>query len=269
MFTGKYLVAIRGGGDLGSGIALRLWRAGFPVVVLETELPIAVRRTVSLSEAVYDGSTTVEEMIGEKIGEPGAASGRIQRGVVPIFVDPDATSLPTYQPAAVIDAILAKRNVGTTRSMAPLVVGLGPGFEAGEDVHAVVETNRGPNLGRVYWRGHAEPNTHQPGSVGGHTHDRVLRAPIDGSLRVIRDIGSIVYEGDTVACVGEKAVRAPFRGLIRGMARDGLPLRAGMKMGDLDPRLDPTLCALVSDKALSVAGGVLEALLVHLRQNEP
>lgn len=256
-------VLVRGGGDLGSGTALRLWRAGFSVVILESERPAAVRRTVSFAEAVYSGQVFVEEAPGRLMT---AADLRpvLLPEIVPVIVDPDAALLSSLMPIAVVDAILAKRNVGTHIQMGRCVVGLGPGFEAGRDVHAVVETNRGPNLGRVIWHGAAEPNTGNPGEVAGKGGRRVLRAPVAGILRTHRDIGDIVQEGEVVAEVSGEAVAAPFTSLVRGLAHDGLAVTPGMKIGDIDPRLDPVLCSRVSDKSLAVAGGVLEAILSML-----
>lgn len=261
-------IVVRGGGDLGSGVALRLWRGHFRVIVLETANPIAVRRTVSLAEAVYDGRARVEEMEGRLVGSAADALAA-GCGSVSVLVDPDATSVSMLCPAIVVDAIMAKRNTGTRRDMAPLVVGLGPGFTAGMDVHVVVETNRGPHLGRVLRAGSAEADTGEPGEVAGQTAGRVLRAPAAGMLRAASAIGDIVEAGAVVARVAGMPVRAGFRGLIRGLARDGLQVERGAKIGDVDPRLDPRLCTLVSDKSLAVAGGVLESVVAHLRQNEP
>lgn len=261
------LIVIRGGGDLGSGVALRLWRVGFRIVVLETARPVAVRRTVALSEAVYDGDAKVEEMRGKLAGSPAEALSFAGCGTVGVLVDPDALSLSRLKPAGLVDAVMAKRNVGTIREMAPHIVALGPGFTAGRDADAVVETNRGPHLGRVYWSGSAEPNTGEPGSVRGRTRSRVLRAPHDGVMHGLRSIGDIVQEGEPVAEVDGSQVRAAFSGLLRGLVRDGLRVHAGMKVGDVDPRTDPSLTTLVSDKALAIAGGVLEAILVALRHN--
>ncbi|HLJ65790.1 MAG TPA: selenium-dependent molybdenum cofactor biosynthesis protein YqeB [Chloroflexota bacterium] len=255
-------VVIRGGGDLGSGVALRLWRCGFLVVILERPEPLAVRRTVAFSEAVYDGTATVEEAAGRRC-LPGEAIGVARLGAIPVVVDPGGTTVRIHRPGVLVDAILAKVNTGTALDLAPLVIGLGPGFFAGDTVHAVVETNRGPDLGRVIWKGAAEPNTGTPGLVSGVGHERVLRAPAAGALRTTAHIGEIVGEGDTIAEVEGQPVSAPFRGLLRGLLRDGARVATGMKVGDLDPRLDPRVCEHVSDKALAVAGGVLEAILSH------
>lgn len=260
------LVLVRGGGDLGSGVALRLWRAGFPVVVLERPNPVAVRRTVSFSEAVYDGEARVEEGVSYRAETPRQAATMARQGVIAVLVDTDAhTACDALLPYAVVDAIMAKRNTGIDTSLAPLVVALGPGFTAGCEVHAVVETNRGPDLGRVIWRGNAAADTGLPAPVADQSNARVLRAPAAGVLRVRRQIRDILEVGDTVATVQDEPIVAQFHGLVRGLARDGLTVSLGMKIGDLDPRLDPRLCDLVSDKSLAIAGGVMEALLTHMR----
>lgn len=254
-------VLIRGGGDLGSGVALRLWRSGFPVMILETKSPICVRRSVSFAEAVHEGSWRVEEAEARHVYSAYEAIRVLESRTIPVLVDPNGDSIEAVGPAVVVDAIMAKRNLGTTRDMAGTVIGLGPGFVAGGDVDAVVETNRGPHLGRVLWDGAAQPNTGLPGPVGGKSSQRVLRAPDAGVITVAADIGAIVEMGTVLATVGEHAVEAPFTGLVRGMIRNGTVVVPGMKIGDIDPRLVPELCALVSDKALAIAGGVLEAIM--------
>jgi len=260
------LVLVRGGGDLGSGAALRLWRAGFPVVILERPNPIAVRRTVSFSEAVYDGVARVEEGVAYRAENSRQAATMAREGVIPVLVDTDAhTTCDALLPYAVVDAIMAKRNTGTDATLAPLVVALGPGFTAGCEVHAVVETNRGPDLGRVIWHGCAAADTGLPAPVADQSNARVLRAPAAGELRTRRQIGDIVEVGDIVATVRAEPIVAQFHGLVRGLVRDGLTVSPGMKVGDLDPRLDPRLCDFVSDKSLAIAGGVMEALLTHMR----
>jgi xanthine dehydrogenase accessory factor len=259
----KPRVVVRGGGDLGSGVALRLWRAGFEVVVLEAPRPVAVRRTVAFSEAVYDGESNVEEAHALLAPSVEAALALLGRREVPVLVDPDATSLPRIRPDALVDATMMKRNLGTRLDMAPCVVCLGPGFQAGTDCDAVIETNRGPHLGRALWSGAAEADTGAPGAVHGATVARVLRAPVDGTLLGLKSIGNIVEKGEVVARVGRQPVVAGLAGMVRGLARDGLHVSAGMKVGDIDPRLDPELCRLVSDKSLAIAGGVLEAVLMR------
>lgn len=262
-----WLVIVRGGGDLGSGVALRLWRAGFRVVILESPAPVAVRRAVAFAEAVYDGAARVEEALAELVDARHLA-GTLAAGKIAVAVDPAAKLIGCLEPYAVVDAIMAKRNAGTHIGMAPCVIGLGPGFTAGVDVRAVVETNRGPHLGRVLWQGQAEANTGTPGLVQGHGVERVLRAPAGGRLRARAAIGDIVEQGEVIADVGDQPVPAAFTGLVRGLARDGLEVRPGMKIGDLDPRLQPDLCRYVSDKALAIAGGVLEAILMCLRDEK-
>lgn len=261
-------VVIRGGGDLGSGAALRLWRCGFRVVILEVERPIAVRRSVAFSEAIYEGAWQVEDAVAQRVKSAAEAGALMRDGQIPVMVDPRGETLPTLAPRVVVDAIMAKRNTGTSRSMAPVVVALGPGFVAGHDVDAVIETNRGPNLGRVLWEGAAEANTGKPGPVAGQTNDRVLRAPADGVIATRAGVGAIVERDAPLAAVSGHVVTAPFTGLVRGMIRDGIEVTLGMKIGDIDPRLDPALCALVSDKALAIAGGVVEAIMSRQTRRE-
>lgn len=267
--TAPGIVAIRGGGDLGSGVAARLWRAGLNPIILERSEPIAVRRSVSFGEAVWDGAVAVEEIPGRRAGSAWRAVELAADGVIPVLVDPEARSLPAVNPIALVDAVMAKRNTGTTRDMAPFVVGLGPGFVAGGDVDAVVETNRGPNLGRVIWRGAAEADTGEPGPVRGLTHERIVRAPVDGAITLVAAIGDEVEAGDVVARIGKADVRAPIGGIVRGVVRDGLMVGEGMKIGDIDPRRDPNLCRLISDKALAVGGGALEAILAARSGRRP
>lgn len=258
------LVVVRGAGDLGTGVAIRLLRSGFNVVMLESPEPLAVRRTVSFSEAVYDGRAQVEGIPAARADSADRALALTRDDAVPVVVDPAGQAIAPLRPSVVVDAILAKRNTGTRRDMAPLVIGLGPGFEAGDDVHAVVETNRGPDLGRVLWKGTAQPNTGEPARIMGYGVERVLRAPTEGSVSSLRPIGATVQEGEQVADVSGEPVFAPFRGVLRGLIRDGTTVPTGLKIGDVDPRLDPTLCYRVSDKSLAIAGGVLEAILSHL-----
>jgi xanthine dehydrogenase accessory factor len=261
-------VVVRGGGDLGSGVVLRLWRAGFEVIVLESTHPVAVRRTVAFSEAVYDGESDVEEAHGVLASTVEIAIDLLGRRQVPVLVDPNATSLPRFRADALVDAIMTKRNLGTRHDMAPCVVCLGPGFEAGVDCDTVIETNRGPHLGRALWSGAAEVDTGTPASVRGATSHRVLRAPADGTLLGLRSIGNIVERGEVVAQVDGQAVVSGLGGMLRGLARDGLQVWAGMKIGDIDPRPDPELCRLVSDKSLAIAGGVLEAVMMRINAHE-
>lgn len=258
------LVVIRGGGDLATGVAWRLSHAGFPVVVSELAHPLTVRRTVALSTAVLEGEVVVEGLLGRCT--PLAHAAVIARnGVVAVVVEP---GLPRIGARVLVDARMAKRNLDTTIHDAPLVVALGPGFTAGVDCHAVVETMRGAHLGRVRWSGSAAPDSGTPGELGGHGPERVLRAAIPGRVQWQRAIGDRVGEGEVLGeVVGEAGdatvVRAPFGGLVRGLIASGTTVAAGVKIGDLDSRPDASWDE-VSDKALAVGGGVLEAVLTRL-----
>lgn len=258
------LVLVRGGGDLATGVVARLSRAGFPVVVTELANPLTVRRAVALSSAVQDGEVKVEGVIGRRVSDAVGAVELARSGVVPVLVSPDLPDLGVPSDV-IIDARLAKRNIDTTLRQAPLVVGLGPGFHAGVDCHAVVETMRGHHLGRVLWSGSAQPNTGTPGIVGGRGAERVLRSPLAGSVEWEATIGDTVTEGQTLGLVETGAVFAPFDGVVRGLIRSGTVVPAGLKIGDVDPRADRSACFEISDKALAVGGGVLEAVLMARR----
>ena len=257
------LVVIKGAGDLASGIALRLHRSNIDVVMTELPVPLAVRRTVAFSEAVRLGSTVVEDVKAEKAESAEDARDCLARGVIPVLTDPEAEIIKVMKPEVVVDAILAKRNTGTTPDDAKLVIGVGPGFTAGVDCHAVVETKRGHTLGRVIWKGSAIPNTGVPGNVGGQTIRRLIKAPVGGIFHPEKKIGDIVKEGDRVANVDGIPVYVQTGGKIRGMLQDGVPVTKGMKSGDVDPRGASVDHMTVSDKALSIGGGVLEAILSY------
>jgi xanthine dehydrogenase accessory factor len=257
------IVLLRGGGDVASGVALRLHRAGLHITIAELESPLTVRRLVSFSRAISDGTCRVEEVEGARAASVEDARSMMDAGIVAVLVDPEASCRHMLHPAALVDARMRKASPDLGMDAAPLVIGLGPGFTAGADCHAVVETNRGPFLGRVYWQGSAEPDTGQPDSVAGYGMERVLRAPDDGVLESVACIGQLMKAGDVIASVNGQAIRAPFNGVLRGLIQTGLRVTRGLKVGDLDPRPDPRLCTLVSDKALAVAGGVLEALLAR------
>ena len=254
-------VLVRGGGDLATGVIYRLYRAGFPVAVTEVETPLAVRRTVAFAQAVYDGAITIEGITGRLITTPEAILPLWEEGIVPVLVDPQARVREHLPFIVLVDAIMAKRNTGTHITDAPLVVALGPGFTAGVDCHAVVETMRGHFLGRVYWSGSALPDTGTPGNVMGYDKERVLRAPCDGHITPLVDIGDRVEEGQVICTVEGEPVRAPFPGVLRGLVHPRVHVRAGMKIGDVDPRARPEHCFTISDKSLAVGGGVLEAVL--------
>ncbi|MDF2626824.1 MAG: selenium-dependent molybdenum hydroxylase system protein YqeB family [Symbiobacteriaceae bacterium] len=255
------MILVKGAGELASGIAWRLVQCGFPVVMTEVAQPLAVRRTVSFCSAVYTGSWTVEGVTARLVSSVEDAAHR----EVPLLIDPTAACVATLRPTAVVDAIMAKRNLGTALSDAPVVVGVGPGFTAGTDCHAVVETQRGHWLGRVYYQGAAIPDTGQPAERGGHSEGRIVRAPAPGAFHAAGSatIGSTVRPGDVLGHVGGVPVYAAIGGILRGLVFDGTPVTLGLKIGDIDPVCEPERCHTISDKALAVAGGVLEALL-HL-----
>ncbi len=255
-------VIIRGAGDIATGIALRLKRAGMDVLLCDLAQPTAIRRTVCFSEAIRLGETEVEGIPARRC-EPEEARELLRREIVPVLVDPAAACAAALRPDGLVDAILAKRNLGTSMDMAPAVVAAGPGFTAGVDCHAVVETMRGHTLGRVYYSGSALPNTNIPGLIGGFAGERVLRAPADGVFRAVRSIGDRVEAGDTVGLVDGQPMICTIGGVLRGLLPDGAAVTRGMKSGDVDPRCQVENCYTVSDKALAVGGGVLEALL-HL-----
>ena len=254
-------VLVRGGGDLASGVAWRLHQSGFKFVIKETEAPLAVRRKVSFCEAVYDGQSTVEGVKAVLVKGPEQVHAVWEQGFIPLLVDPRAESRHALNPEVVVDGILAKKNLGTSAKDAPLVIALGPGFEAGKDVHFVVETNRGHNLGRLLTSGSAQPDTGVPGPVLGVTSDRLLRAPATGPWRNEMDIGDRVKKGDLIGTVQGEALCATIDGVLRGLIRPGITVSKGLKIGDIDPRGERVFCFTISEKALAVAGGVLEGIL--------
>ena len=255
------LVLIRGAGDIATGIALRLYRSGLQVVMTDLPRPTAIRRTVCFSPAITDGEATVEGVRAVYAPDAAAAKKYLSQGAVPVLADPELACRDALHPDALVDAILAKRNLGTRMTDAPVVVGVGPGFTAGEDCHAVVETMRGHTLGRVIYRGSALPNTNIPGLIGGYAGERVLRAPADGIFTQLLDIGAEVKAGDIAGTVGGEPMRCTIDGCLRGLLQGGLTVPQGMKCGDIDPRCKRDHCFRASDKALAVGGGVLEALL--------
>ena len=250
-------VVVLGGGDLATGVVARLHRAGFPVAVIELAEPLTVRRTVAVSTAVRERTATVEDIRAVRVDDPSQAWSVAASGVVPVLVEAQPASLG---PRIVVDARMAKRNLGVSTDDADLVIGLGPGFTAGVDCHAVIETARGARLGRVIHVGPALPNTGRPGEVAGRSDDRVLRAPVTGEVHWTAAIGDVVSEQQVLGRVADTAILAPFPGVVRGLIADGITVPAGIKIGDVDPRPD-TDCSLISDKALAVGGGVLEAVL--------
>lgn len=291
------LIICRGAGDLATGIIHRLHRAGHKVIALETDCPAAIRRQVSFCEAVYDGSVTVEGVtarllpalndaetisgindtpaahIASEKCDSSAIEAVLEAGEVPLLIDPTGESIVLLKPDVVVDAIIAKKNLGTTINMAPLVIGVGPGFTAGHDVHLVIESMRGHNLARIITDGMAQPNTGVPGNIAGFTSERVIHAPAAGYIHDVRKIGDIVQKGDEIARIYPDKesydnalseyvpVNATITGIIRGLIREGYYFKEGFKIADIDPReSELSNCFTISDKARSIAGSVLEAV---------
>ncbi|KPU43044.1 hypothetical protein OXPF_32940 [Oxobacter pfennigii] len=263
MFS-KHCIIIKGGGDLSSATAHKLKRSGFQVIITELEQPRMVRRSVSFGNCVYEKEWTVEGMTSVLTGEEGI-HGILMNGKIPVLIDPSCEIRKKVKPAIIIDAILAKKNLSTDINDAPIVIGLGPGFTAGQDVHAIIETNRGHNLGRIIFDGKAETNTHVPGDVCGYTFERVLRSPECGIIKNHVEIGDIVRSGDIICTVDTTPVYTKIDGIVRGLIKDGIYIDSDYKVGDIDPRRDSEYCYTISDKGRNIAGGVLEAILILLK----
>lgn len=257
----QMLVLIKGAGDLASGVAARLHRCGFPVAMTELAEPLMVRRTVSFGEAVYEGRVEIEGIAAQRVANVAAARVALRAGIIPVLVDPEAACKSELRPDVMVDAILAKKNLGTQITDAPRVVALGPGFTAGEDCHAVIETSRGHWLGRVIWQGAALPDTGEPGEIAGVRSGRVLRAPANGILVAHAAIGDRIDAGQLIATVASHELRAEIAGILRGIVRSGMGVSRGLKVGDIDPRAELAHCFTISDKSCAIAGGVLEAIL--------
>jgi xanthine dehydrogenase accessory factor len=258
-------VLIRGGGEMASGIAHRLHQCHMRILITEVEMPTAVRRTVAFAEAVYDGVQIVEGVKALRVDHVHEALRVWESGGIPLIVDPQAQSRHEIGPAVVIDATMAKKNYSTTIRDAPLVIGVGPGFTAGTNVHAVIESNRGYHLGRVLWEGQADPDTGVPALVAGHAEARVVRTPREGRFRALRKIGDMIQQSEPVGEVEGVPIEAQSPGLLRGLLRDGIQVAQGVKAGDIDPRGERGYCYMISDKARAIGGGVLEAILHSLR----
>ena len=255
-------ICIKGAGEMASAVAWRLYMANMRrIFMLECSEPLAVRRNVSFSEVVYDAAFEVENVEAALCHVAGDISKCWRKKKIAVLVDPDWHMPKAIQPDVVVDAILAKKNLGTEMTEAPLVIGLGPGFTAGTDVHMVVETNRGHNLGRIILSGSAEPNTGIPGVISGYAEERVLRAPGNGRFNPAKEIGERVVEGETVGEVNGITVPARINGVLRGLIRPGSKVREGLKIGDIDPRGEKDYCYTISDKARAISGSVLEAIL--------
>ncbi|MDO5048098.1 MAG: selenium-dependent molybdenum cofactor biosynthesis protein YqeB [Anaerococcus sp.] len=260
------LVIFRGGGDIATGSIQKIYRAGFRVLVLEKDKPLCIRRYVSCAQAMFDGYREIEDLKVRKVSDEKGIFLAFDQGEIPIINDQDGQYIKKLKPLAVIDGILAKKNLGTTRDMAPITIGLGPGFYAGVDVDVVIETKRGHDLARLIFEGPASPNTGIPGNIMGYTSQRILRAPADGPIRVIKDIGDEVEEGEVLAEVSGKPVLAGLSGMVRGMIGQGTFVSKRLKIGDVDPRIIKENAITISDKARAIGGGSLEALLILKRR---
>lgn len=260
----KTKLIVRGGGDLASGVIHRLYRCGYQVLVLECKRPSVIRREVSFGEAVYDGTSCVEGVTGRLITKVSECQKVWENGELPILVDESGEVVKELKPDALIDAILAKRNLGTTRDMAPLTVALGPGFEAGKDVDFVIETQRGHDLARIISKGLTTPNTGVPGIIAGYGKERVIHSPAAGIMHNRSRIGDIVEKDQIIAMVDEMPVYASLTGVLRGIIRDGYKVPKGMKIADIDPRKEQKKnCNTISDKARCIAGSVVEVLMAN------
>jgi xanthine dehydrogenase accessory factor len=256
-----HFVLLWGGGDLATGIALRLHHVGIRILVVEKDQPLVVRRSVAFANAVFETPMQVEDVTGVLIGSPDEIPRVWGQGQVPVIVDPELNLLHKNQPLVLVDARMRKKFIPLDLATAEMVIGLGPGFIVGENCHAAIETNRGHFLGRVYWEGSPEADTGVPGKVGPYARERVLHAPEQGIIQTLKKIGDSVKKGETILKVNEEGVLAPFDGVLRGLIHDGLHVRQGMKVGDVDPRPETFRCWTVSEKSLAIGGGVLEAIL--------
>ncbi|OOM78177.1 hypothetical protein CLPUN_20360 [Clostridium puniceum] len=255
------MILIKGAGDLATGVAHRLKKCGFNIVMTEISEPTMVRRTVAFSQAVYDKEVEVEDIKAVLAFEKQDIYSIIKDGNIAILVDEEAKIVDQIRPEIIIDAIIAKRNLGTNINDAKIVIALGPGFRAGIDCHCVVETKRGHYLGKAIYSGSAIPNTGVPGDIGGYTKERIIRATDDGKISPVANIGDYVKKGETVAYVNETPIFAEINGIVRGMLQKDIKVFKGMKSGDIDPRCEKDHCFTISDKARSIGGGVLEAIL--------
>ncbi len=259
---GELVVLIRGAGEIASGVAHRLHRAHFKICLTEIPYPLAVRREVAFSEAVYEGEKEVEGVRGKLVSRSEEVKSAWKKGDIPILIDPDGKKTKkVLQPDVLVDAIMAKKNLGTRINDTPLVIGLGPGFTAGKDVHIVIETNRGHHLGKMTLNGTAEPDTGIPGEIGGYTIERLLRTMKKGIFYPQKSIGDRINKGSVVAVVDDFPIIAKISGVVRGLLREGVEVKKGMKVGDVDPRSKKESCFTISDKARAIGGGVLEAVL--------
>lgn len=255
------IIVIRGGGDLGTGVAYRLYKAGYKVVVLDIENPSNIRRRVSFSEAIYSGEIIVEGVQGVLAKDIDEIYQGLDYGFIPVYIDPKGIIIEEIKPLAVVDCIIAKKNLGTSKKLAPITIGVGPGFEAGVDVDLVIESKRGHNLGKVIYKGMAEADTGIPGNTMGFREERIVRAGASGIIRNFHKIGDRVEKGDLLCEIDGVKTLAEIPGILRGMIKEGIYVEKGLKIGDIDPRGIREHAFTISDKALSIAGGVLEGLM--------
>ena len=255
-------VIVRGAGDIARGTTYCLYKCGFKVLALESKKPTAIRRLAAFCEAIYDGESTVEGVTAYRADSISDAERIMSDGGLPVMADEQAESIDMLKPDVVVDAMIAKRNLGTFKEMAPLTIGLGPGFTAGRDVHAAVETMRGHKLGRIIYDGSPMPNTGVPGVIAGFSSERVIHSPAEGQIKNISKIADIVTKGQEIAKIGNTAVYASIDGVLRGIIRDGYNVKKGMKIADIDPRIEQVNnCTTISDKARCIAGSVLEIII--------
>lgn len=258
------IVLIRGGGDLASGVAYRLYKSGFKVVIAELEKPLSVRRLASFSEAIYNGEITIEGITARKVSDvddPLRLLQLLSKGRIPVLVDPEAKSIAAIHPTVIVDARMLKAAPEPIKHTAKLYIGLGPGFIGGSNCHAVIETQRGPWLGRVIWDAPPQPDSGVPEAVAGKQGERALFSPANGRVTGIKAIGDTIKQGEGIAQIDGQTIPATLDGILRGLIHPEVDVVKGMKIGDLDPRNDPQLCSRISDKALAIGGGVLEAIL--------
>ena len=256
----KTIVLVRGGGDLATGVIQKFYRTGFKVVVLETEKPLAIRRTVALCQAVYKGEIKVEDMQACLVSSPKECQKIWKQGKIPILIDPQAKEIDTIKPHILIDAIMAKKNLGTHKKIAPITIALGPGFEAGVDTDVVIETKRGHDLGKLIFKGTAIKDTKVPGELNGKSTERVIHAPCSGIIKHIKKIGDQIKEGEVLFYIGEKEIHSPLSGTLRGLIHEEVYISTGLKCADIDPR--EVDCYSISDKARALGGAALEAAMM-------
>jgi xanthine dehydrogenase accessory factor len=257
---------VRGGGDVASGVVQKLHRSGFRVIILEIKQPTSIRRTVCFSEAVYAGKMVLEDISCILAENEDEIYNAWHMDQVPIVIDPEGDYINKLKPDIVVDSIIAKKNTGMSMNHAPITIAVGPGFTAGKDVDAVIESNRGHNLGRIIFEGEAAPNTMTPGNIDGFTWERAIYSPCKGTLRTSHKIGDLVKKGETVATVDGEEVKTKIDGILRGILRDNTYVTESFKVGDVDPRVDEIEnCFTISDKARAIGGGVLEAVMILKR----